>query len=435
MPALKPPQQRSFSFLVKHLRAAGSTAAAIGIKAASFAQKLWRFCSNEAVELPVLIEPLIQFVRDCGGQASGGSGVLLAVQDWSTLSYRAHKSKADVEVLTHDKDVGYDLHTVLMVDGRSGDPLAPVSVSLTNADGVVSTRPELHGKPAPHHIEQVLPSMEFVRSQDFRAQVVHVIDREVDSVRHFRDWAAAGFLYLVRADDRTVLHEGREKKLRRIADELGAAGKMRSAGDVLFHGRKAHQFVVEAEVTLHKPAKQRVEGKQVSVPGDPITLRFVATTVCDDQGVVVAEWMLLTNAPAELADAAQAARWYYWRWRIESMHKTLKSAGYELEDWLQRNAERLMRKLLIALTSLSKVWDLERRRDEESEKFKRYLMRLSGRQTKHRKPVTTTGLLAGLRVLQAIAEHAKHEAPDTPDALLATHMPEFATPPPPKKKM
>jgi hypothetical protein len=33
------------------------------------------------------------------------------------------------------------------------------------------------------------------------------------------------------------------------------------------------------------------------------------------------------------------ALWHYWRWRIESYFKLLKSAGLQLEEWQQATAE------------------------------------------------------------------------------------------------
>jgi IS4 transposase len=47
-------------------------------------------------------------------------------------------------------------------------------------------------------------------------------------------------------------------------------------------------------------------------------LRLVVTEVRDLGGRVLARWLLLTNVPTELADAATIARWYYFRWRIEN---------------------------------------------------------------------------------------------------------------------
>src|SRR6202030_1600677 len=114
-----------------------------GMKAASFAQKLWRFCIDPRVEESALIEPMHEAVRQ---EVATQADVLLAIHDWSTLSFGGHSSKTDRATLTHAHDVGYDLASVLMVRGDDGAPIAPVLVSLTTADGVLSTR---DGDPVP----------------------------------------------------------------------------------------------------------------------------------------------------------------------------------------------------------------------------------------------------------------------------------------------
>jgi hypothetical protein len=53
------------------------------------------------------------------------------------------------------------------------------------------------------------------------------------------------------------------------------------------------------------------------------------------------------------------------------MHKLLKKAGWQLESWLQRNGERLLIKLLIAMAACGSIWGLERRHDADSEAFQR----------------------------------------------------------------
>ncbi len=83
------------------------------------------------------------------------------------------------------------------------------------------------------------------------------------------------------------------------------------------------------------------------------------------------------------------------------MHKLLKSAGWQLEGWLQRDGHRLLIKLLIAFGAGALIWALERRHDDESAALQRLLMQLSGRQTKRHRAITTSGMLAGLWVLQA----------------------------------
>jgi hypothetical protein len=394
----------------------------------SFAQKLHRFCSNPRVQESDLIEPLHQAIR----HEAIGQDVLLAVHDWSTLSFGGHASKADRATLTHPHDLGYDLATVLMVRASDGASLAPADVRLKTATGVLTTHGEEEAADV-SHIDQVRPAMRRVRDRNFGATVVHVIDREADSVDHWRQWSADGHWALVRADNRQVLHAGQETTLETLADDLRRRNALRAAGPVSYRGRKARLWTGEVAVVLHKPGMRHVGTKKkggkrraIAVPGPPLPLRLIVAEVRDLTGRVLARWLLLTNAPAELGDATAIAHWYYYRWRIESLHKLLKSAGWQLEDWLQRNGERLFKKLLLAFGACVAVWELERRTDEQSRSFQRLLMQLSGRQTKRSRPVTTSGLLAGLWVLQAALGPLGRHGPDQLNGMLQQHLPLFA---------
>jgi len=426
---LEPSLQEAYAILVKGFgktgcrTASGPGATVGGLKPASYAQKLWRFCVHPRVEESALIEPMHQAIRQ--ELADRRSDVLLAIHDWSTLSFGGHDSKTDRATLTHAHDVGYDLATVLMARADDGAPIAPVAVALTTADAVHSTRDD-----APPigtcHIDQVLSAMRSTRGLDFAATVVHVIDREADSVNHWRPWSADGHLALVRGDDRKVLWQGQESSLGAIADRFREADALQDAGPARYHGRKARLYVAEAEVILHRPGQRNEGDRKVAVPGPALPLRLIVSEVRDLRGRVLARWLLLTNVPPGLAAAATIARWYYFRWRIESLHKLIKSAGWQLESWLQRNGERLLIKLLIAFGACAAVWALERRHDAESEAFQRLLMELSGRQTKRTKAITTSGLLSGLWVLQgALGPLARH-GPEKLNAMLENHLPLFA---------
>jgi hypothetical protein len=419
--------QDAYAILVKGFGKTGSTTApgpgatAGGMKPASFAQKLWRFCIDPRVEESALIEPMHETVRQ---EVAENPGVLLAIHDWSTLSFGGHPSKTDRATLTHAHDVGYDLATVLMVRGNDGAPIAPVVVSLTTADGVLSTRDDAPATDIPH-IDQIRGNMRYVRDLGFGATVVHVIDREADSVDHWRQWTSDGHLALVRGDDRKVLCQGEEASLGAIAAGLHHAGGLKDVGPALYHGRTARLFVAEVEVVLHRPGKRNRGKKKIEIPGPPLPLRLVVTEVRDLEGRVLARWLLLSNVPAELADAATLARWYYSRWRIESLHKLLKKAGFQLESWLQRKGERLLVKLLIALAAATSIWGLERRHDAESEAFQELLMELSGRQTKRGRAITTSGLLSGLWVLLGAVRALARHGPEKLNAMLVDHLPLF----------
>ena len=420
--------QDAYAILIKGFGKTGSSAApgpgatVAGLKPASFAQKLWRFCIDPRVEESALIEPMHEAVRQ---EVARRPGVFLAIHDWSTLSFGSHPSKTDRATLTHAKDVGYDLATVLAVRGDDGAPVAPVLVSLTTADGVISTRDDV---PAVDvcHIDQVLGAMQYVRDLDFAATVVHVIDREADSVNHWRQWTADGHLAWSAPTTAKSSATGKRPRWSRSPSGSARRGPSRRPGRPSTTAARRGLFVAEAEVVLHRPGKRNEGKKKVEIPGPPLPLRLVVTEVRDDQGRVLARWLLLTNVPADLADAATIARWYYFRWRIESFHKLLKSSGWQLEEWLQRNGERIMIKLLLALGACTSVWALERRDDAESVAFQQLLMQMSGRQTKRRRAITTSGLLAGLWVLQSALGPLASHGVEQLNTMLENHLPLFA---------
>ena len=111
---------------------------------------------------------------------------------------------------------------------------------------------------------------------------------------------------------------------------------------------------------------------------------------------------LLTNVSPALADAATIALWYYWRWRIESYFKLLKSHGHEVEYWQQETALGIARRLLVCAMACVVVWGLARQKGRQAEQLRVLLVRLSGRQMKYGVSFTAPALLAGPTVLLPI---------------------------------
>jgi len=258
-------------------------------------------------------------------------------------------------------------------------------------------------------LEQVLPTMKASRSWAVTKLMLHVIDREADSVDHYRRWDQAGHKFLVRGDDRRVQWQGKSRLLSEIQRQLRQDGKFRKAGNAKHHGQAAQLWVAETEVVLHRPAKKSVKGKKYERPGRPLTLRFIAVQVRDERGqMVLAEWFLLTNMAVELARTELLARCYYWRWRIEKFFKLLKSHGLELEEWLQATGMAIARRLLVAAMACVVVWTLQADDSPKAVEFKNVLIRLSGRQMKRCRPHTAPALLAGLWVLLSMLSMLEH---------------------------
>ena len=132
---------------------------------------------------------------------------------------------------------------------------------------------------------------------------------------------------------------------------------------------------------------------------------MVVVQLRDDSGqIVLAEWILLTNVTTALATAEQLAYCYYWRWRIESFFKLLKSHGQQLEQWQQETGPAIARRLLIASMACVVVWQLQADSSQEAMDLKDILVRLSGRQTKRTCRHTAPALLAGLWCLLSMLE-------------------------------
>lgn len=366
--------------------------------AKSFAatQAAWRFFSNQRVKLSALVEPLREVGRDRSEQLD--SKFVLLIQDWSKLSFNWKKD--DLAQLTHAADVGYELTTALLVSPVDGAPLAPMEMHLRTGRGTLSTRDEA---PIPQqHLEQVLPTMQASGSWDLSKPIVHVIDREADSVRHYRQWDDAGHKFLIRADDRRVQWNGQSILLSEISEKLRENAAFQHCGPAQFRGRDAQLWVAQTEVVLDRPAIKNVQRRKLEVPGPPLSLRLVVVQLRNPDDELAAQWLLLSNVPADWADAQLLARCYYWRWRIESFFKLLKSHGHQVEQWQQESGPAIARRLLVASMACVMIWQLQADRSAESAQLQAVLVKLSGRQIKRGRAPSASALLAGLWNLLAM---------------------------------
>lgn len=425
LPEAEPRLQRRYDKLVvAHLShsqrvAAGLHAPASASTPFAATQAAWRFYSNPHIDLEQLAEPLIDCARQ--GVAQLCDQRLLVALDWCNLHLNAHQANTDRIELAHAKDLGYELLTALAIGDRGGEPLAPLCLEVRAADGVHSTRAGQALRPL-SALDGLGPVMAHVEGLKLGRPPVFIIDREADSVGHYRQWSASHHAFVVRADDnRRVLYQLKERNLGDVAKLLKRGNRFVKTAQVLFKGKPASQFVAETTVVLHRPARQhRVDGRSgkaqhQNIAGPPLPLRLVVSEIRDRKGKVLARWLLLSNLP-EAVDAATVALWYYWRWRIESYHKLLKGAGQQMECWQQETAEALTRRLAVAAMAGVVVWQLSQDPRAEAGQMREVLVRLSGRQMKRGKmarPFTEPALLAGLGVLipmlELLVEHDVQE--------------------------
>src|SRR5262249_11628376 len=162
-------------------------------------QAAWRFYANPRVTLPQLARPLLDAARQAVTAERPDWG--LVVHDRSVVSYPHHPGKADQAALGNGR--GYELVTALLVCGNTGGPVAPPEPPRRAAGAVHSTR---DGARDAFWLDELEPTMAAVRELGLASRLIYVIDREGDSVGHFRRRAAAGHTFLARADAAPKAH-------------------------------------------------------------------------------------------------------------------------------------------------------------------------------------------------------------------------------------
>ena len=404
--------------------------------AASFAhtQALWRFLDNERVTPVHLGAPLVAGARE--GIAENCVAYALVAHDWSRLNYNSHPSKQDRLTMTHATDVGYELQSSLVIGDKEGAPLSPVAQNLVTSEKMLSTyRPPAAVTPAgaipaesapaeggpaaasppykaPTHLDELTERMAWLEAQNLGKPLVHIIDREADSVDHLRQWTAAKQRWLIRAKAGSKVRVG--DKNHRL-DAVAAGLRYRSVRQIDLNGKPCQQWVADTLVVLARPARSKrkdAAGKRVKPkPGAPIEVRLVVSRIEDAAGKLVAMWYLLCHLQ-EPVDAAEVVLWYYFRWRIESFFKLLKQAGHQLEHWGQESGTAIFKRLLIASQACVLTWRILHAQGPFAVEAQRFLVRLSGRQTKRTQPITAPAILSGLHTLFSMMELLQHYSPD-----------------------
>jgi len=145
-------------------------------------------------------------------------------------------------------------------------------------------------------------------------------------------------------------------------------------------------------MSINKEGKKSVK----KTPGEAIKARFIVERLVDEENNIVAEWLLISNILDTNVSAETLATWYYYRWKIESYFKLLKSSGFNLEEWQQKKPIALFKRLLVVSFSCLLVWKIANDSSANAKKVRDFLVLLSGRLIERGKEFTLPALLAGL---------------------------------------
>jgi hypothetical protein len=408
--ALEPRLHRRYLQLVmEHLSPAHQLATGLRslprtAQAFASTQAAWRFWRNQRVSLKQLLTPLIAAARQQIPQTC--QNFVLCVHDWTVLTYTKHGSKKERKAISgRATALGYELQTALLISDTEGDPLSVAAQSLFIEEALLTTREAEEKQPLAAQIDEVAEQFQAVEKMNLPLPVVHLVDRALDSVFHYREFCRRDELFVIRADALgRVEFQGQQIKLGLVA----AGVDKEFCAEVLFKGKKQPQFVGETRVRLTRAARPQRQNNGVKqarrvIKGEALELRLIVSEIRDENEQVLAQWLLLSNLE-ETVRGAQIAQWYYYRWRIESFFKLLKSAGQELENWQQQEPGALLRRLLVASMACVVVWQLQRAQSESAREARQLLVRLSGRQMKWGCEATAPALFAGLWSLLAMLD-------------------------------
>jgi hypothetical protein len=376
------------------------------------AQAAWRFFANQRVSLPVLAAPILDQAREASSTLL--ARYALVMHDFSGLNFSFHESKADRISLYRTQDMGYFLQSAVLVSDLSGSPLAPLYIGLEAADGVHSSR-RIEVLPRRKQLDELNRTFGYVESLELARPCVHIVDRQADSLVHLRRFVRCRRKFVIRSNDvRRVNYEGRSLLLKEVESELQE--QLNFVREVEFRGQKAFQYVAQAKVRLERLGRvngRRPEDKNKRrwIKGRAVDLRFIYSEVRDEKGQVLSAWRLWTNVE-EAVEPAEIALWYYWRWRIESFFKLLKSGGQCLEQWQQESAEAIAKRLMVVAQVCIIVWALATSKEEKAAELRSFLISLSGRLMKRGVEYTIPALLTGMWQMLAIIDALERYTPD-----------------------
>src|SRR4029079_6704529 len=141
-----------------------------------------RFLNHEDISFTALIEPAQDAIRDA--LAASPSSFALVVHDWCMFSFQTHDSKLDRYQRSHDRDLGYELGSALVIDAADGRPLRPMAHRLRTAEGMLSPRPGDTALP-PGHVDELFDVMTALQATQPDKTLVHIVDPEADSMGNY----------------------------------------------------------------------------------------------------------------------------------------------------------------------------------------------------------------------------------------------------------
>lgn len=338
-----------------------------------------RFFNNTRVSLEGLQD---EAITRCAELVQGCH--VLAIQETSEINYQHHtekleKSDPDLGPLGNNRDMGFFLHPMLVVDAQDGFPLGVSEIYLWNRAWDRPTKAErkyhtlpIEEKESSRWIQTGLRTKELLTEA---ASVTIMADREADLYEEFIELPDEQPHLLIRSShnrcvsrDEGALDDEVPDTLLEYLGSQPVAGRYTleiPKGHTKRQARTAEIEVRFCPVTLARPKNAVNKALPEYVEVYAVEAKEVASSVPAGEKPIL--WRLLTTHPVHtFGEAVQIIQWYRWRWMIEQFFRILKSQGLDVEASQLESGAALKKMVVMAISTALRILQLTLERDGTS---------------------------------------------------------------------
>lgn len=310
-----------------------------------------RFLRHERVSVSAMAA---HAAVETGARAAGRH--VLAIQDTSDLVLGGRRARASGygPVGTGGGLGGLRLHPVLAVDAESGGVLGLIDLKVWNRTGGQRVTSRYKRATAEKESQRWLDGMSQAAKRLGEAGTVTVVaDRESDIYAAFAAGPPGVHLLTRAAQDRRIVHEaGKPASVVSLAEALPEQG-WTDLSLPAAPGRRARTARLSLRFSPLQVRAPRNGCRDQGPEAVGLTLVDVRESERPADGTPPVHWRLLTSHPVETLEQALAILGYYSRrWIIEPLFRTLKTAGFDIEE-AEIGSPPVMEKLAAAATLAS----------------------------------------------------------------------------------
>jgi hypothetical protein len=329
-----------------------------------------RFFNNNSVSNDSLIESSQRKVKEI----SPGKHIL-CLQDTSEINYEKHRKffqleDGDLGPVGNNKDIGFYIHPMLVVDANGYFPLGFSSVKIWNRSFDKQDKYQRNYKQQP--IEEKESYRWITTGQESKklltdsiAHMTIIGDRESDIYQEFVLLKDPHTDLLVRSRENRKLY-GEEKQLYEYLSGQDLLGNYKiSVNSDKRKNRESREAVIEikfCKVKVKRPINCTDKDMPDYVELTAIEARENIATVPVGEKPIL--WRLLTTHQVnDPSSAMLLIMWYKTRWLIEELFRLLKQQGIDIESSQLESGKGLKKLTIIALQAALKILQLRQDRD------------------------------------------------------------------------